>query len=71
LKAGLPAISTAAFLAAYTNGTQAAFDAIPGITPDIIHIGSRAYKFATSDAFETVFLSTITFMGVGVILTAF
>jgi hypothetical protein len=71
VKAGLPANSTAAFLAAYTNGTQAAFDAIPGITPDIIRVGSRAYKFATSAAFETVFLSTIAFMGVGVILTAF
>jgi hypothetical protein len=71
INAGLPADSTTAFLAAYTNGTQAAFDAIPGITPEIIAIGSRAYKFATSDAFKTVFLSTIAFMGVGIILTAF
>lgn len=71
IDAGLPANSTSAFLAAYTNGTQAAYDAIPGITPEIIAIGNRAYRFATSDAFETVFLSTIGFMGVGVILTAF
>jgi hypothetical protein len=71
VNAGLPANSTAAFLAAYTNGTQAAFDAVPGITPEIIAVGSRAYKFATSDAFKTVFLSTIGFMGVGIILTAF
>lgn len=71
INAGLPADSTAAFLAAYSNGTQAAFDAVPGITPEIEEIGSRAYRFATSDAFQTVFLSTIAFMGIGVILTAF
>jgi hypothetical protein len=71
VNAGLPSGSTAAFIAAYNNGTAAAFNAVPGITPQIIQIGSRAYKFAISDAFKTVFLTTIAFMGIGIILTAF
>jgi len=71
IQAGLPANSTTAFMAAYSNGTQAAFDAVPGITPEIIEIGLRAYEFANSAAFKTVFLTTISFMGVGVIISAF
>ena len=71
VNAGLPADSTAAFLKAYTNGTAAAMEAVPGITPQIIAIGDRAYRFATSDAFKTVFYSTIAFMGLGVICVIF
>lgn len=71
VNAGLPADSTTAFLTAYANGTQAAFDQVPGINPTIQATGTRAYRYATSDAFKTVFLTTIAFSGVGVILTFF
>ncbi|KAF2101751.1 MFS general substrate transporter [Rhizodiscina lignyota] len=71
IAAGLPPGSTEAFLAAYTNGTQAAFDAVPGLTPSILATGTRAYKFATADAYRTVFLTTIAFSAIGFILTWF
>jgi Fungal trichothecene efflux pump (TRI12) len=71
INAGLPSNSTAAFLVAYTNGTQAAFDAVQGLTPRILEVGTRAYKMANSDAYQTVFLSTIAFSGVGFLLTFF
>jgi hypothetical protein len=71
IQAGLPAGSTGQFLEAYANGTQAAFDAVPGLTPDILAIGTRAYKFASSDAYSTVFLTTIAFSVLGIVLTWF
>jgi hypothetical protein len=34
-------------------------------------VGTRAYQEATSNAYNTVFLSTIAFSGVGIILSFF
>jgi MFS family permease len=67
--AGLPESSVAGFLTAYTNGTQAAFGAVKGLTPGILDAGTRAYKEASADAYRTVFLTTIAFSGIGVLLT--
>jgi hypothetical protein len=71
INAGLPVNSTTAFLEAYTNGTQAAFDQVRGLTPHILEVGTKAYKVANSDAYQTVFLATIAFSAVGFILTFF
>jgi hypothetical protein len=71
IAAGLPESSVAAFIAAFQAGSQSAFDAVAGITPQIQAIGTRAYQEANSQAFSTVFLTTIAFSGIGIILTVF
>lgn len=58
-------------MSAIAAGTTDAFQSVPGITDQIITVGVRAYKFANSDAFKTVYLTTIAFSGVAVILTFF
>jgi hypothetical protein len=70
-EAGLPASSVASFLTALTSGSAAAFEAVQGLTPAIQAIGARAYQNANADAYKTVYLSTLAFSGVGIILTFF
>ena len=69
--AGLPSSSVADFMSAISAGTSDAFASIPGITDEIIAVGVRAYKVANADAYRTVYLSTIAFSGVAIILTWF
>jgi MFS family permease len=71
VSAGLPADSVPGFLAAITAGTSNAFAAVPGVTASIIATGMRAYREANADAYRTVYLATIAFSGVAVILTWF
>jgi len=69
--AGLPSSSVTAFLTALSVGTADALQSVPGVTQHIIDVGTRAYKVANSDAYRTVYLSTIAFSSVAVILTFF
>lgn len=69
--AGLPEASVPGFLGALTAGTPDAFSSVEGITDQIIAVGVKAYKWANADAYRTVYLSTIAFSGVAVILTFF
>lgn len=71
LAAGLPATSIAEFIGAFSVGTPDAFAAVPGVTSEIIAIGTRAYKVANAHAYSTVYLSTIAFSGLAIILTWF
>ncbi|KAI9795862.1 MAG: hypothetical protein M1835_005058 [Candelina submexicana] len=71
VKAGLPKTSVEAFLEAFAKGTPAAFKAVKGITPEILEKGTEAYKYASADAYKTVFLTTIAFSGVAVIISFF
>ncbi|EON67606.1 hypothetical protein W97_06974 [Coniosporium apollinis CBS 100218] len=71
VSAGLPATSVVDFLSAFTVGTAEAFAAVPGVTAEIIAIGTRAYQEANADAYSTVYLSTIAFTGIALILTFF
>jgi hypothetical protein len=71
IKAGLPSTSVAQFVAAITVGTPQAFDAVPGISDSILAGGLRAYKVANADAYRTVFLSTIAFSGLALVLSFF
>jgi hypothetical protein len=71
IAAGLPESSVAAFIAAVQAGSQTAFDAVAGLTPEIRALGTRAYQEANSAAFNTVFLVTIAFSGIGIICTFF
>lgn len=64
--AGLPASSVTAFISAFSIGATA-FEKIPGVTPDIIAIGTNAYQHANADAYRTVFFSNIAFSGVAII----
>jgi hypothetical protein len=71
IQAGLPSSSVTGFLQALQSGSADAFSSVPGITQSIIGIGIRAYKQANADAYRTVYLSTIAFSAVSVILTWF
>lgn len=66
---GLPATSVADFIAAITMGTPKVFAAVPGITDQITAAGLRAYKVASADAYRTVFLTTIAFLGLALVLS--
>lgn len=66
IEAGLPQSSVAAFLSGLSTGS---FDDVPGLTPQIQAVGSQAYKLASSHAFQTVYLTSIAFSGIAVILS--
>ena len=66
ISAGLPSTSVGQFIAAFTTGGDA-FSKVPGVTPQILAIGTRAYQEANASAYRTVFLTTIAFTGVAVI----
>jgi hypothetical protein len=71
LAAGLPSTSIIQFMTALSAGTADAFQQVPGITLSIITAGVRAYKVANSNAYKTVYLSTIAFSAIAVFLTWF
>lgn len=69
IQAGLPSTSVADFLTTISAGTVAAFAVVPGLIPAIQATGIKAYEKATSDAYNTVYLCTIAFSGIGIILS--
>jgi hypothetical protein len=64
----LPVDSVPAFLSAFSLGPDA-FAAVPGITDQILAIGTRAYRDASADAYSIVALAPIAFSGLAIILT--
>ena len=68
IASGLPETSVAGFLAGMTAGS---FADVPGVTPEIIAAGVAANANAYNQAYRTVWLSTIAFSGLGVILSFF
>jgi hypothetical protein len=64
--AGLPSSSVAQFIQALSAGA-ATLDQVSGVTPEIIVVGTDAYKEANASAYRTVFLTTIAFSGICVI----
>jgi hypothetical protein len=60
--------SVPAFLGGFATGS---FKDIPGLSANILAVGMRAYKVANSDAYSTVFYTTIAFTGVAVIFSFF
>jgi hypothetical protein len=66
--AGLPESSVPGFMQALQLGADA-FKSVPGITDKILAIGTRANQDASADAYKTVYLVTIAFSGLAVILT--
>ena len=66
IAAGLPTTSVASFIAAFSVGATA-FEAVPGITPEILAIGTNAYQHANADAYRTVFFANMAFSGVAIV----
>jgi hypothetical protein len=66
--AGLPASSVPAFMAGLTSGS---FTKVVGLNDNILAAGLRAYKVANSQAYSTVFYTTIAFTGTAVIISFF
>ena len=71
LHAGLPESSVPLVFEAITNGTVAAMDAVPGITPAIEGAVANAVKSAYSASFGTVYLVSIAFGAAAVIASLF
>lgn len=65
--AGLPATSVAKVITGLTTGKFE--DNIPGLTPEILAVGTRAFQVANAAAYKTVFLSTIAFTGIAILCT--
>lgn len=71
LKAGLPTADLPALFAAIAAGTPTAMEAVPGINPSVIAAVGDAIKVAYSQAFKTVYLTSIAFGGLAVIAALF
>lgn len=66
IEASLPESSVADFIAGLTAGS---FEGIRGVTDSVIAAGVRAHQLANAKAFETVYLSTIAFSVIAIVLT--
>jgi Fungal trichothecene efflux pump (TRI12) len=71
LNAGLPSADLPALFAALATGTATAMEAVPGITPTVIAAVGDAVKVAYSQAFKTVYLTSIAFGGLSIIAALF
>jgi hypothetical protein len=69
LGAGLPQGSIASILSALSLGTPGAWSAVQGLTPEIRAVAVSAYHSGLSQAFKTVYLVSLAFTGVGVLLS--
>jgi len=67
-QAGLPASSVPAYMLGLTSGS---FADVPGVNDGVLAAGMRAYRLANSQAYSTVFYTTIAFTGVAVVLSFF
>jgi MFS family permease len=68
IEAVLPSTSIAGFISALSAGA-AAVKAVPGVTEQIIVVGTREYQVANANAYRTVFLTNIAFSGVAIVCT--
>lgn len=57
-------------MTALTDGTLATANSttIPGLTSSIVSTGTSAYRNANADAYHTVYLASIAFTGLAVVL---
>jgi hypothetical protein len=71
INAGLPVSSLESLVLALDGTISLSVDTIPGLTSAIIREATDAYKLANAQAYRTVFLSTLGFGLLGVILVWF
>ncbi|KAF2420731.1 MFS general substrate transporter [Tothia fuscella] len=69
IQAGLPSSSVAGFITALSSGSATALKAVPGITDAITAAGTIAYKEANAHAYRTVYLTTLAFTGLALLLS--
>ncbi|KAI1618842.1 siderophore iron transporter [Exophiala viscosa] len=69
--AGLPKAEVGSVLAAIANGTAAALEAVPGMTPRIEAAIADGVKTAYSSSFKTVYLASLAFGGLAVVAALF
>ncbi|KIX91952.1 uncharacterized protein Z520_12341 [Fonsecaea multimorphosa CBS 102226] len=69
IAAGLPASSVPALMEAFASGSKQAFAQVPGLTSAILATATTAYKNASASAYSTVFLATISFSALGLLLS--
>ncbi|KAF2468936.1 MFS general substrate transporter [Lindgomyces ingoldianus] len=72
IAAGLPASSVADYMAAIAaGGTKALLDKVHGLTPEILVTGATAYQYAYMDAYRTIFLVSLAFGGLAILVSFF
>jgi hypothetical protein len=71
LAAGLPQTSIKQLIAALAVNTSRAIAAVPGMTPEIQRIAVSSYKLALQESYKTVWLVSLAFTGIGIILGLF
>ena len=69
IRAGLPASSVPEFLVALSAGTPAAFANVPGLNATIEAVGVRASQIGHTHAYRYVWLSSIAFSSIALILS--
>lgn len=67
LHAGLPESSLTQLLTALNSGVSAAIEAVPGITPKIVSVGTEELVAAYVGAIKLIFLASIAFGGLSII----
>lgn len=68
INAGLPSSSIPQLINALTGTNATAISAVPGAHANILAAAGMAYQHANSQAYKTVFLSTIAFSGLSMIM---
>lgn len=72
IAAGLPASSVAEYMAAIAaGGSQKLLSKVQGLTPEILSQGATAYRYAYADAYRTIFLVSLAFGGLAILVSFF
>jgi hypothetical protein len=72
LAAGLPASSIAQYMTAIAaGGSEALLSQVQGLTPEIMGQGATAYRYAYADAYRTIFLVSLAFGGLAILVSFF
>ncbi|KAF2489786.1 MFS general substrate transporter [Lophium mytilinum] len=72
IKAGLPATSVLDYMTAIAaGGSPKLLAAVKGLTPQVLVAGGKAYQHAYMDAYRTIFLVSIAFGGLAIIVSFF
>lgn len=72
IAAGLPASSITQYMTAIAaGGSETLLSQIQGLTPEIINQGATAYRYAYADAYRTIFLVSLAFGGLAILVSFF
>lgn len=70
--AGLPVDFVADYMAAIAaGGSEALLSKVEGLTPQILVTGANAYRYAFADAYRTIFLVSLAFGGLTILVSFF